>query len=176
MSTTMANPDQLETWETTTHSMVAVNRYDRRGGERAHVVGGEPGRRVQVTSGEREDLNEERSANAEQDPFRNGMLRPVRGVPDEIVARFETETKPRGGLSLEEIVDALETKKAKDFEVWVDQLTEATLRQVAETAPAVDASASQLKTIETALERFGHNRLRETDADRQLRSTPTGME
>lgn len=164
----------VETWETTTESQVSVNRYDRRGHEKATVVGGRVGQRVQVTTAEREELNEERCANPAQDIFKNGFLRPIRNVPDEVMERFENETKPHGGLTVEEIVDSLENKKGNAFKAWVNGLNEATLRQVAKLAPEADATASQLAAIEDALENF-RVRLRETQADRELRSAPKGV-
>lgn len=163
----------VETWETTTDSQVSVNRYDRRGGEKAVVAGGRTGQRVQVTTAEREELNEERVTDAKYDIFKNGMLRPVRNVPDEVKERFESETKPHGGLTVAEIVDALESKKGNAFKAWVNNLNEATLRQVAKLAPEADATASQLTAIEDALENF-RVRLRETQADKELRAEPRG--
>lgn len=160
----------VETWETTTHSQVAVNRYDKRGGEKATVVGGEPGKRVQVTTAEREELNEERCASREWDPFQNGFLRPVRGVPDEVKSRFETETKVEGGLTTEELMALLE-QTGNAFKVKVERLNEATLRRLATLAPEADAKASQLEAISTAMEKFQVT-LRETEAEKQLRSGP----
>ncbi len=87
----------IETWETTTNSQCAINRYDKRGGEKAIVVGGQAGKRAQVTTSEREELNEERAATPELDIFRNGYLRPVRNVPQDVLDRFETETKQYNG-------------------------------------------------------------------------------
>lgn len=161
----------IETWETTTESQVVVNRYDTRGGEKGTVAGQRVGVRVQVTTAEREELNEERCSNPKQDIFRNGQLRPVRNVPDEIMERFEHETKPMGGLTVEEIVDALENKRGNAFKVWVNKLNEPTLRQVAKLAPEADATASQLDAITEALESF-RIRLRETEADKALRAEP----
>jgi len=161
----------VETWETTTESQVSVNRYDKRGGEKAVCIGGRVGQRVQVTTAEREELNEERCSSANLDIFRNGYLRPVRNVPDEVKQRFEQETKPSGGLTVEEIVNALDQKKGSAFKTWVNGLNEATLRQVARIAPEADATASQLKAIEEALEEF-RVRLNETAADRALRAEP----
>lgn len=165
----------IETWETTTDSQVAVNRYDKRGGEKATVVGGRTGSRVQVTTAEREELNEERSATEALDPFRNGFLRPVRSVPTDVKDRFEKETKRSGGLSVEEIVAALESKKGNAFVAWVNALNEATLRQVAKLAPEADAVASQITAIETALEKFRVS-LRETEADKIVRAVPAGQQ
>jgi len=163
----------IETWETTTESQVSVNRYDKRGGEKATVVGGRVGQRVQVSTAEREELNEERCSSSALDIFKNGFLRPVRNVPDEIKERFETETKPSGGLTVDEIVEALDTKKGNAFKVWVNALSEATLRQVARIAPEADATASQLKAIEEALENFRVT-IRQTEADKALRAEPQG--
>ena len=160
----------VETWETTTHSQVAVNRYDRKGGEKATVVGGEPGKRVQVTTAEREELNEERSANEKLDPFKNGFLRPIRSVPDEVKQRFETETKPNGGQSTEELMELL-GKTGNAFKVAVERLNEPTLRRLQVLAPEADAKASQIEAIETAMEKYKVT-LRETDAEKQLRAGP----
>lgn len=159
----------IETWETTTESQVSVNRYDKRGGEKAVVAGGRVGQRVQVSTAEREELNEERCSDPKLDIFRNGFLRPVRNIPDEVKERFEKETKPSGGLTVAEIVEALETKKGNAFKTFVNGLNEATLRQVARIAPEADATASQLKAIEEALDGFRVT-IRETEADRQLRA------
>lgn len=167
----MAGPDTVETWETTTESHVVVNRYDRRGGEKGAVVGGVVGKRVQVTTAEREELNEERAATVALDPFRNGYLRPVRNVPEDVMTRFNEETKAVGGMTTEELVAALESKKGQPFRVFVGKLNEATLRRLATIAPEADASASQLQAIEEALGRFKVT-LNVTEADRLVRADP----
>lgn len=175
-TSTEINPlTNVETWETTTESQVAVNRYDKRGGEKATVVGGRVGMRVQVTTAEREELNEERCANDHQDPFRNGFLRPVRQVPADVKDRFENETKKSGGLTIEEIVEALDSKKGNAFRSWVEGLNEATLRQVAKLAPEADAVSSQIQAIEETLEKFRVS-LRETEADKLVRAAPAGQQ
>lgn len=167
------NPQtNLETWETTTASQVAVNRYTRGGGERSTVSGGKPGMRLQVTTAEREELNEERAADANTDIFRNGFLRPVRNVPAEIVERFEGETKDKGGLTVEEMMALLDLKGV-EFSKRVGKLNEAALRRLQALAPEADASTTQVDTINKALERFKVT-IRETETDRALRSGPDG--
>lgn len=164
---------QMETWETTSASQVVVNRYDKRGGEKGVVVGGQPGKRIQLTTEEREGLNEEMAADPGQDIFQNGMLRPVRGVPEDIVMRFETQTKVHGGLNVEELLGLLETKTGNEFKNAVDALSEATLRRLADLAPEADATSSQMQAIEEALAKF-KVQIRETEADRINRSGPSG--
>ena len=162
----------LETWETTTASSVVVNRYTRGGGEKGTLVGGKPGQRIQVTTAEREELNEERAAAPDTDIFRNGFLRPVRNVPAEVLERFESETKEQGGLTVEDMMAILEMKGAT-FKTRVDKLNEAALRRLASLAPEADATASQLQVIEDALEKYKVT-IRQTETDKALRAGPDG--
>lgn len=161
-----------ETWETTTASSCSVNRYSRGGGEKAVLVGGKPGQRVQVTTAEREELNEERAASPDSDIFRNGFLRPVRSVPADVMQRFESETKEQGGLTVEEMMTILDSKGAP-FKARVDRLNEAALRRLSDLAPEADATASQLAVIEDALEKFRVS-IRQTETDKALRAGPDG--
>lgn len=162
----------IETWETTTASQVVVNRYSRGGGEKGTIAGGQPGQRVQVTTAEREELNEERSASADTDIFRNGFLRPVRNVPEDVMDRFQTETKEQGGLTVEEMMEILDLKGAP-FNKRVGALNEAALRRLHQLAPEADAAASQLAAIDEALEKFKVT-IRQTETDRALRAGPDG--
>lgn len=162
---------RIETWETMTDSVVALNLYDRRGGERSRVFGGRVGQQVQLRTDEREELNEERVIDKANDPFRNGFLRPVRNVPADVMTRFEVETKPHGGLTAEEMYEAIAERKGGDFVTWVDGLNEAALHRLEAVAKEADAQASQLEAIAAAKERFAVQ-LNETQADRLLKADP----
>jgi hypothetical protein len=162
----------LETWATTTESVHSVNVYNGRGDKTSKVVGGRAGQRVQLTSDEREDLNEEVAANAAQCIFRNGFLRPVRGVPDDVMERFKTETEPHAGMDAEVLINALDTMDGDQLKAFVDELTPATLHRFRELAGAADARASQVAIIEERLNGDGRRQLRETATDKMLRQEP----
>lgn len=161
----------LETWETTTSSVHSVNRYNARGDVTGKHFGGRPGMKIQLTSDERVDLNEE-LADPPQCIFRNGFLRPIRGVPDEVVERFETVTKQHGGMSAEELIAALETMDGEEFKAYLAPLSQATLHRFRELAEAADARASQIGAIDECLATM-RPMLRETETDKMLRRDPT---
>lgn len=171
-----ASARNVETWETTTNSVVQINRFDARGGTKADVVGGRTGMRLRVTHEEREELNEDVAASAAMCVFRNGTLRPLNNVPDEVMQRFQDETLRHGGHTAEQLVDALE-KRGDTFVTWVDGLNEATLRRLKEIAEAADATASQMNAIDRALSKFQisgpeGSAARQTTADRIVHADP----
>lgn len=168
----MPSKPDLETWETTTSSVHSINRYNARGDITGKAIGGRPGMKVQLTPDERIDLNEEMAADSAQCIFRNGFLRPIRNCSDEVMERFENETKKTGGMSTEELVDALDSKDGPEFVAYVEKLNQATLIRFRELAEAADARASQMQAIDDRLATM-RPRIRETSTEALLRRDPT---
>jgi hypothetical protein len=168
----MPSKPDLETWETTTASVHSINRYNARGDVTGKAFGGRSGMKVQLTADERVDLNEDLAADDTVCIFRNGFLRPVRGVPDDIVERFETVTKQHGGMSTEELINALDTLDGPEFGRYVGRLNQATLIRFQELAKAADARASQVEAIDERLATM-RPRIRETETEKLLRRDPT---
>ncbi len=159
--------DRLEVWETSSHAQVHVWKYDKRGGEVSVVVAGGGGR-IALSTEEREDLNEERAANAEMCVFHNGMLRPVRHVPADAVARFRGKDKA-GGHTTEELVAIFE-KNGNPFVSAIRKLNEHSLRRVhalLEAGAIENASQAQVAVVTEAMEPYAPH-LRQTAADREL--------
>lgn len=73
----MAKDQQLEVWENPNNCIVGIAGLDHRGNMAPKVVS--PHRRVNVTPEERE-LTESMAVSDALNPFRNGLLRPVRLV------------------------------------------------------------------------------------------------
>lgn len=169
----------METWETTTQSWCAVNVADAKGNTKAKMVGGRVGARVQLTHDEREELNEDVAADPAVDFFRNGFLRPVRGVPEDVMERFREETRPQGGLTAEEML-ALFEKNGAPFHHAIKNLNEPALRSLREIAADADASTSQVAAIDEYLAKYvisgpDGKGARLTAADQQIRQQPAGV-
>lgn len=75
----MAKDQALEVWENPNNCVVGIAGLDHRGNMAPKVVA--PRRRVNVTPEERE-LTESMAVSDEVNPFRNGLLRPVRLVEE----------------------------------------------------------------------------------------------
>lgn len=73
----MAKDQALEVWENPNNCMVGIAGLDHRGNQLHKVVA--PHRKVNVTPEERE-LTESMTVSDESNPFKNGLLRPVRLV------------------------------------------------------------------------------------------------
>lgn len=90
-------------------------------------------------------LAQEACINRSVDPFTNGML--IRRDADQ---QADERTVSPDALTTEQLV-ALFAKSGKAFETAVDRLGEIPVRRLAEMAPEVDASVSQVAHLEKSI-------------------------
>lgn len=68
-----------ETWQNVTRGYVEIQRLDSRGQEKGEMV--RPGANAVISAEERR-LNQDLAFSPEQDIFRNGIMQPIRVIPD----------------------------------------------------------------------------------------------
>jgi hypothetical protein len=135
-----------EVWETTTQRHMRFRKTDSKGREITFKVGGQKGRRFNISAEDRE-LNELLCFKPSQNAFRNGLLLPVKG--SEVAKAAEDPNM----LTDAEII-ALLALEGNSFKSKIGKITaEATLRRIDEIAADLEEplSKSKQETLTTAL-------------------------
>lgn len=141
----MAN-SEYETWRSSIPGTIVVKKYDRRGDVVEEVVLGN--RSFQITPDERL-FNQDLAATSEQDPFRNGMMQPVR-LLDGTEDAAEIASNPN--LLSESDMVTMFKAHYKTFESRIKQITNiSTLTRLREVAEEVDATMKQVGLIDLRL-------------------------
>lgn len=135
-----------ETWRSSILGTIVVKKYDRRGEVVEEVIPGN--RSFQITTDERL-FNQDLAATPEQDPFRNGMMQPVR-LLDGTEDKAAIASNPN--LLSETDMELLFKAHFKTFESRVKQITNlTTLTRIREVASEVDATLKQVAIIDNRL-------------------------
>lgn len=132
----------METWETTVETNIYLRKTDQRGREIPLSVGGRVGAKLVISTEDRV-LNQDLVADAQWDPFTNGMLMPVR-VSEEGLRNSNMLTR-------DDLVGLL-AKSGASFKKAVSQIDSVvTLQRLHALAKDLDAKPSQMAVIEAAL-------------------------
>lgn len=142
----MLASSEYETWRSSIPGTIVVKKYDRRGDVVEEVILGN--RSFQITPDERL-FNQDLAASPEQDPFRNGMMQPVR-LLDGTEDKAEIASNPN--LLSESDMELLFKAHFKTFESRIKQITNlTTLNRLREVATDVDATLKQVAVIDNRL-------------------------
>lgn len=142
MSTSMAERAGEEIWELMVPGRVHVEVTNHRGRpQNLSVVGKKSRLRISTTDRE---IAQERIRVAENDPFRNGMLRRV----DSKVVDTQRDDNELSDDDLREVFNLT----GADFESLVRTLSEVNVRRLREMTEDVDASASQIAFLRKHIE------------------------
>ena len=135
---------EVEFWRNQSAGKAVVRKFDQFGQERHELVAS--GMQVQVTSQEREMLNQERTVDVKNDIFSNGVLVPVRLIGD--TAEQASNPNHMGESDLKNLFSEFPHWKA--FESQVSKITsETALRRLLELAESdeVDATLKQVNIL-----------------------------
>lgn len=143
----MSNPD-VEIWQSSIQGKIGVLKFDRRGDLIHEIVPG--GRKFSITTNERL-INSDRTVDESKDPFKNGMLIPVRLLD---TAEDAAEIAANPNLMTEsDMLDLLKNKRG--FQARLADITNRfALQRMLELAERddVDASVRQVNAINARLE------------------------
>jgi len=134
-----------ETWEKTIPGGVWVLTVDHVGNEKPKRLKGPSGFRFRVHPREREAVSA-KYAFPEQDPFRNGILKPVSLTPDEVDERVPDHDSEQA-LNNEDLV-ALFAKSGMAFHSAVKKLNEVNARRL------LDLAGENAEAVTTAQKEF----------------------
>jgi len=139
-----------ETWEKTIPGGAWILTVDHVGNERPKRIKGPSGTRFRVHPREREAASI-KFAFPEQDPFRNGIFKPVSLAPEEVKERVP-EHDAEQALSNDELI-ALFAKNGNAFQAAVKKLNEVNVRRLNDLAEGEDnqeiVSTAQKSFLET---------------------------
>lgn len=141
----MAEIDQpnRETWRSNIAGYVVVRKYDRRGDPFDEQIAG--GSKFQISPEERL-YNQDLAASADLDPFRNGMLHPVR-LLDGTEDKAEIASNPN--LLSESDMESLFAAHPKTFQAKINSISNnTTLDRLLKVASEVDATLKQVAVIQ----------------------------
>lgn len=143
----MARDTNLEIWENPTESLVALIKLDHRGVQIDALV--QAGRKIHLTPEERE-INEGLVAEDKLNPFRNGLLRPIKLIKnDPDVADAVITANARSDSELLEILK----KSGAVFNRAIGEMdSEVTLRRLEALAADADGTLKQVEAIKARLE------------------------
>lgn len=142
---------QTEIWKNVTNGTVFVRRLDHRGELSRHEQVNS-NRNVTMTTEERR-VNQELSANERQDPFRNGILQPIR-VLGEDAEIAELSSNPNSMAESDMI--ALLKGHHKTFEARVNQVQNTvTLERLLAVAYEEDCSVKKVERIKARIVEVG---------------------
>jgi hypothetical protein len=158
---------QLEKWESNTQATIYVNKFDpaRPGAFVQERV--RPGRSFLITSEERKLLNSDRVIEEKNDPFKNGMLRPVKGDAVKMAREEEQKIQQRANetaapnpnhMSDEELGALFNIRNFKRFEKAVGEITsQAVLNRllILSEDEQYSATVSMVRVIEGMLDSAG---------------------
>lgn len=137
---------QRETWRSNIPGTIVVQKYDRRGDIVEEIILG--GRSFQISTEERL-FNQDLAATEGQDPFRNGMMQPLR-LLDGTEDKAEIASNPN--LLSESDMQLMFKAHFKTFESKVKSITNVTtLTRLRDVANEVDATIKQLEVIDSRL-------------------------
>ena len=140
--------DKHETWQNAVPGTVIFKRLDHRG-EMVRIETVPGGRTFSITTEERRQ-NSVEAANADLDPFRNGMLTPVRLLDDSDEAR-ELASNPN--VMSESEMRTLVKGVAKTFDKRLAEVRNpATLERLLAMAHTEDAPVKRVEAIQSRLE------------------------
>lgn len=142
----MARDTNLEIWENPTQSLVSLVKLDHRGVQIDALVNA--GRRIHLTPEERE-INEGLCAEDKLNPFRNGLLRPIKltSDPDAPEAVITANAK-----SDDELAELLKKNGAVFAKALLEIDSDVTLRRLESVASVSDATVKQMEAIKARLE------------------------
>ena len=150
----MARDANLEVWENPTDSLVSLHKLDHRGVPYDVLV--LPHRRVNLTPEER-DMNEGMCASDELNPFRNGLLRPIKLVEDPEDGSNAVVT---ANAKSDDELAALLKKSHSVFEKALDEINSPiTLRRFLSVAKVADGSVKQVQAIQDRLDEIAPSNL-----------------
>ncbi len=156
---------QLEKWQSATEATIYVNKFDpaRPGSFVQERV--RPGRSLLITPEERNLLNSDRIIEEKNDPFKNGMLRPVKGdaLAEAREAERHIEEQARAAaapnpnhMSDEELGQVFAIKNFKQFEKAVKSISsQGVLQRLLSLAEEYDATVSKVNLIKSLLDDAG---------------------
>lgn len=158
---------QLEKWESNTQATVYVNKFDpaRPGSFVQERV--RPGRSFLITAEERNLLNSDRIIEEKNDPFKNGMLRPVKGDAVKMAREEEQKVQQKASeaaapnpnhMSDEELGSLFGIRNFKRFEKAVGEISsQAVLNRllVLSEDEQYNATVSMVRVIESMLDNAG---------------------